>query len=178
MTVDKIYLIGFMAAGKSTVGRHLAARLRWRFEDVDHLIEVREKRTIAEVFAKQGEPYFRSVEREILALLRPLRHVVIATGGGTFAEADNRTMINLDGASVWIDVPLAELIARIPLDGRRPLASDRAQLERLYAARTDGYRLAHVRVNASRTPASAVVDRILEALSALPPSLGAPLGAD
>lgn len=178
MTVDKIYLIGFMATGKSTVGRHLAARLRWRFEDIDHLIEVREKRTIAEIFAKQGEPYFRAVEREILALLRPLRHVVIATGGGTFAEADNRAAINLDGASVWIDVPLAELIARIPLDGRRPLASDRAQLERLYAARTDGYRLAHVRVNASRTPASGVADRIIEALSALPPSIGAQFGAD
>lgn len=174
MTVDKIYLVGFMATGKSTVGRHLAARLRWRFEDIDHLIEVREKRTIAEIFAKQGEPYFRAVEREILALLRPMRHVVVATGGGTFAEPENRAAINLDGASVWIDVPLAELIPRIPLDGRRPLASDRAQLERLYAARTEGYRMAHVRVNASRATASAVADRIIDALSALPPTIGAP----
>jgi len=172
MMVDKVYLVGFMATGKSTVGRHLAARLRWRFEDIDHLIEVREKRTIAEVFAKQGEPYFRAVEREILALLQPLRHVVVATGGGTFAEADNRSAINLDGVSVWIDVPLAELVTRIPLDGRRPLAADRAQLERLYAARTESYRMAHLRVNGSRSSAAAVADRIVDALSALPPLLG------
>jgi shikimate kinase len=168
MTVDKIYLVGFMASGKSTVGRHLAARLRWRFEDVDHLIEVREKTTVAEIFSKHGEPYFRAAEREILALLQPIRHVVIATGGGTFADPDNRTAINLDGASVWIDVPLAELIARIPLDGRRPLAADRGALERLFAARVDTYRLAHVRVQASRSTASAVADRILEALHTMP----------
>lgn len=173
MNVDKIYLVGFMATGKSTVGRHLAARLRWRFEDIDHLIEVREKRTIAEIFAKQGEPYFRAVEREMLALLRPLRHVVVATGGGTFADPENRSAINLDGASVWIDVPLAELIARIPLDGRRPLASDRTQLERLYAARTESYRMAHLRANASRSSAAGVVDQIIDALNVLPPTLGA-----
>lgn len=173
MRVDKVYLVGFMATGKSTVGRQLAARLRWRFEDIDHLIEVREKRTVAEIFAKQGEPYFRAVEREILALLQPIRHVVIATGGGTFADPDNRAAINLDGASIWIDVPLPELIARIPLDGRRPLASDRPQLERLYAARTEGYRMAHLRVNASRSSASAVADRIIDALSAFPPTIGA-----
>jgi shikimate kinase len=173
MNVDKIYLVGFMATGKSTVGRHLAARLRWQFEDIDHLIEVREKRTIAEIFAKQGEPYFRAVEREMLALLRPMRHVVVATGGGTFADPENRAAINMDGASVWIDVPLAELIARIPLDGRRPLASDRAQLERLYAARTESYRMAHLRANASRSSASAVVDQIIDALNAFPPNFGA-----
>ena len=178
MNVDKIYLVGFMATGKSTVGRHLAARLRWRFEDIDHLIEVREKRTIAEIFARQGEPYFRAVEKEMLALLRPLRHVVVATGGGTFADPENRAAINMDGASVWIDVPLAELIARIPLDGRRPLASDRAQLERLYAARTESYRMAHLRANASRSSASAVVDRIIDALNALPPTVGAAFQED
>jgi shikimate kinase len=171
MNVDKIYLVGFMASGKSTVGRFLAARLRWRFEDVDHLIEVREKTTVAEIFAKHGEPYFRAAEREILALLQPLRHVVIATGGGTFAYPENRSAINMDGASVWIDVPLAELIARIPLDGRRPLAADRGALERLFAARVDTYRLAHLRVNASRSSATVVADRILEAVHSMPGSI-------
>jgi shikimate kinase len=171
MNVDKIYLVGFMASGKSTVGRFLASRLRWRFEDVDHLIEVREKTTVAEIFAKHGEPYFRAAEREILALLQPLRHVVIATGGGTFADPENRSAINMDGASVWIDVPLAELVARIPLDGRRPLAADRGALERLFAARVDTYRLAHLRVNASRSSATVVADRILEAVHSMPGSI-------
>lgn len=168
MTVDKVYLVGFMASGKSTVGRHLASRLGWRFEDVDHLIEVREKRTIADIFARQGEPYFRAVEREILQLLQPMRHVVIATGGGTFADPDNRAAINLDGTSVWLDVPLSELITRIPLDGRRPLAADRPTLERLYAARVEAYRMAHLRIGASRVSSSAVTDRILEALHTMP----------
>jgi shikimate kinase len=166
---DKIYLVGFMASGKSTIGRALAARLRWRAEDVDDLIERRERRTIAEIFAKQGEPYFRSVEREILRILQPIRHVVVATGGGTFADPENRAMINMDGVSVWIDVPLADLIPRIPLDGRRPLAANRAELERLYLARVDTYRLAHVRVSASRMPVAVTVDRILETIHQLPP---------
>jgi shikimate kinase len=167
VTADKIYLVGFMASGKSTVARALASRLRWQFEDVDDLIERRERKTIAEIFAKQGEPYFRAVERDILRLLLPIRHVVVATGGGTFVDAETRSAINFDGVSVWIDVPLADLIARIPLDGRRPLASNRAELERLYAARSDAYRLAHLRVNGSRAPVSAIVDRILDALHQL-----------
>ncbi len=174
MTVDKIYLVGFMASGKSTVARHLATRLRWRWEDIDHLIEVREKSTVAEIFAKHGEAYFRAAEREMLALLRPLRHIIVATGGGTFADPDNRAAINMDGASVWIDVPLAELISRIPLDGRRPLAADRPALERLYLARTEAYRMAHLRVNASRSSAAVVADRIIEALHAFPPTIGVP----
>jgi shikimate kinase len=169
VTTDKIYLVGFMASGKSTVGRALAGRLGWRAEDVDELIERRERRTIAEIFAEQGESYFRAVERDILELLLPIRHAVVATGGGTFADPENRALINRDGVSVWIDVPLVDVIARIPLDGRRPLAASRADLERLYAARVDTYRLAHVRVQASRVPAQAIADRILEAIHQLPP---------
>ncbi len=174
MTADKIYLVGFMGSGKSTIARALSARLRWRAEDVDDLIEARERHTISEIFALQGEPYFRSVEREILRILQPIRNVVVATGGGTFAEADNRGFINLDGVSVWIDLPLADLIPRIPLDGRRPLAANRAQLERLYATRVDAYRMAHVRVSAARVPVSAVVDRILQAIHDLPSILEQP----
>ena len=168
MTADKIYLVGFMASGKTTIARALAGRLRWRSEDIDALIEARERATIADIFSRQGEAYFRGVEREILKLVQPMRHTVIATGGGTFADAENRMAINFDGMSVWIDVPLADLIARIPLDGRRPLAADRAQLERLYAARSDAYRQAHIRINASRVNSQTVVDRILDAMHQLP----------
>ena len=121
MTADKIYLVGFMACGKSVLARTLGARLDWRVEDIDDLIEVRERQTITDIFAKHGEPYFRQVERDMLRLVQPIRQAVVATGGGTFADADNRALINLDGVSVWIDVPLDELIPRIPLDGRRPL---------------------------------------------------------
>ena len=161
--VDKIYLVGFMAAGKTTVARRLAARLGWRAEDVDELIEARERLTVADVFAKHGEPYFRAVEREILRLVLPLRHTVVATGGGTFMDPENEMAINLDGASVWLDVPLEAVIARLPPDGRRPLSADRAQMERLFAMRQVAYARAHVRVDATVAP-DEIAERILDAV--------------
>lgn len=165
---DKIYLVGFMGSGKSTIARALARHLGWRSEDLDDLIEAREHRTIADIFAQQGEPYFRSVEKELLGLLQPMRHLVIATGGGTFAEPESRALMLLDGVVVWLDVALADVIPRIPLDGRRPLAANREQLEQLYAARVDTYRLAHVRVSTARVSVAAVVERILDAVHQLP----------
>lgn len=162
MPTDKIYLVGFMAAGKTTVARALAARLGWRSEDVDELIEARERRTIADIFARQGEPYFRGVEREILRLVLPLRHVVVATGGGTFMDPENRAAINVDGLSVWLDVPLEEVIGRLPADGRRPLAADRAQLERLYGIRQAGYAFAHLRVDAGNASAEEIAERVID----------------
>ncbi len=164
MTADKIYLVGFMAAGKTTVARALADRLGWRTEDVDELIEARERRPVADIFAKAGEPYFRGVEREILKVLLPLRHVVVATGGGTFVDADNRTAINMDGLSVWLDVPLEVVVARLPADGRRPLASDRAQMERLFASRQMAYAQAHLRIDVGSTPAEAIAEQIADHL--------------
>lgn len=164
MTSDKIYLVGFMAAGKTTVARALAARLGWRADDIDELIEARERRTVADIFARSGEPYFRSLERDILRLLLPLRHLVVATGGGTFMDPDNRAAMNLDGLSVWLDVPFDELLARIPADGRRPLAADRAQLERLYALRQGAYANARLRIDARGVRPDEVAERIIEAL--------------
>ena len=161
--IDKIYLVGFMAAGKTTVARAIARRLGWRAEDIDELIEARKRLTVADIFARHGEPYFRTVEREILRLLLPLRHTVVATGGGTFMDPESQQAIRLDGTSVWLDVPLETIVARLPSDGRRPLSADRAQMERLFAIRQAGYALAHLRVDATG-PADAVAERILEAL--------------
>jgi len=163
--MDKVYLVGFMAAGKSTVAKALAGRLQWRAEDVDELIEARERRPIADIFASYGEPYFRTIERDILKLLLPLRHVVVATGGGTFMDPENRAAINMDGVSVWLDVPFEELLARMPSDGRRPLAADRASMERLFALRTAAYGTARIRVDASGVPAEEVAERILEQMT-------------
>ena len=162
-SIDKIYLVGFMTAGKTTVARLLASRLGWRAEDVDALIEARERMTIADVFARHGEGYFRSVEREIVKLLLPLRHTVVATGGGTFMDPESRHAIGLDGMTVWLDVPLDTVVARLPADGRRPLSVDRAQLERLFAVRQAAYGLAPVRVDASAPPEE-IVERILDRL--------------
>ena len=164
VTTDKIYLVGFMAVGKTTVARALAGRLGWRAEDVDELIEARERRPVADIFARNGEAYFRALEREILHLLLPIRHAVVATGGGTFMDAENRAAINVDGFSVWLDVPFGTLLDRIPADGRRPLAADRAQMERLFAARQAAYAQAHLRLDAGAARAEEIAERILDSI--------------
>jgi shikimate kinase len=160
---DKVYLVGFMGAGKSTVARALGRRLDWRVEDIDQRIEARERRSVAAIFAQQGEAYFRQLERLTLGELLPLRHVVVATGGGTFAEPDNRALMLADGTVVWLDVPLARVIDRVPSDGRRPLAADRNQLEQLYTRRQLAYAQAPLRVDAG-APVPEVVEHILALL--------------
>src|SRR5262245_5924534 len=118
-----------MGAGKSSVARALARRLDWRSADIDEMIEQRERQTVASIFAKQGEAYFRAVERGVLMDQVATRHLVVATGGGTFVDPQNRSVISQDGLSVWLDVPIDKLIARVPPDGRRPLAADRTEFE-------------------------------------------------
>src|SRR5262249_34994788 len=78
---DKVYLVGFMAAGKTTLARALAKRLDWQAIDIDELIEQRERQSVAEIFARRGEAYFRVIERQALAEQLPPRHLVVATGG-------------------------------------------------------------------------------------------------
>ena len=160
MTVDKIYLVGFMAAGKTSLAAALSQRLGWPVKDIDELIERREHRTVASIFAREGEAHFRQVERQVLLELVPLRHVIVATGGGTFVDADNRAVINADGFSVWLDAPLPELLTRIPADGRRPLAADRAQMERIYEARRAAYEQAHLRLDAARASVDALAEQL------------------
>jgi shikimate kinase len=158
---DKLYLVGFMGAGKTTVAKALGKRTGWRVEDIDERIEAREHRSVAAIFSQQGESYFRQLERLALGDLLPLRHVVVATGGGTFVEADNRALMLADGAVAWLDLPLTQIIERVPADGRRPLASDRAQMEQLYARRQLAYAHAHVRIDATRAVPE-IVGRLLE----------------
>jgi shikimate kinase len=150
-----------MGAGKTTVARALGRRLGWRVEDVDERIEARERRSVAAIFAQQGEAYFRQQERQVLSELLPDRQVIVATGGGTFAEPDNRALMLADGAVVWLDVPLPRIMERVPADGRRPLAADRLQMEQLYTRRRLAYAEAHLRIDGTH-PVPAVVEHLLE----------------
>jgi len=158
---DKLYLVGFMGAGKTTVAQAIGRRIGWRPEDIDSRIEAREHRTVAAIFAEEGEVYFRRVERLVLHDLLPERNIVVAAGGGTFVDPENRALMLGDGAVVWLDVPLTAVLDRIPVDGRRPLAADRVQMEELYHRRRAGYAAAHVRIDASR-PLDDVVERLLD----------------
>jgi shikimate kinase len=163
---DKVYLVGFMGAGKSSVARALGKRLDWKVEDIDARIERMERRDIPTIFRVEGEPYFRAREREALIGLLPERGTVVASGGGTFADASNRELMLRDGAVIWLDAPLETVLKRIPLDGRRPLAADRVGMEQLYNQRLAAYRLAHLRVDAGRGSVEELVDHIVEWLEA------------
>ena len=166
MKTDKIYLVGFMGAGKSSIARALARRLDWRAVDVDEMIEQHEHQPVASIFAKHGESYFRAVERQVLLDQIPTRHLVVATGGGTFVDPQNRAVISRDGLSVWLDVPIDRLIARVPADGRRPLAADRNEFERLYIARRAAYEQAAYRVDAGHARIPAIVEELVHWLEA------------
>ncbi len=161
MRIDKLYLVGFMGAGKTTAAAALGRRLGWRTEDVDERIEARARRSVSAIFVQEGEGYFRQAERDVLRELLPERNVIVATGGGTFADPDNRALMMNDGAVVWLDLPLSRVIDRIPPDGRRPLAADLLQMEQLYVHRRVAYADAHVRIDAT-APVDEVVERILE----------------
>lgn len=162
MKADKIYLVGFMGAGKSSVAKALGKRLDWRVEDIDSRIERVERRDIPTIFRDAGEPYFRAREREALIALLPERGAVVASGGGTFADASNRELMLRDGAVIWLDAPFETLLQRVPLDGRRPLAADRFGMEQLYNQRLTAYLQAHLRVDAGRGSVEELVDHIME----------------
>jgi len=161
VNADKLYLVGFMGAGKTTVAGALARVLGWRPEDLDQRIEARERRSVAAIFSQDGEAYFRKAERLVLHELLPERNVIIATGGGTFVDPDNCALMLSDGAVAWLDAPLTTVIQRVPPDGRRPLAADIRQMEELYQRRRLAYAAAHIQIDASR-PVQEVVERLLQ----------------
>lgn len=166
MRADKVYLVGFMAAGKSSLARELGRRLGWQVEDVDERIEARERRAIADIFAASGEAYFRAVERDVVQELLVTRHVVVATGGGTFVDPELRLLMKADGAVFWIDAPLGQIIERLPRDGSRPLATNRVQLEGLFESRRIAYAQAHVRLDGAHASVGDLADQVVEWLGA------------
>jgi shikimate kinase len=159
----KVYLIGFMGAGKTTVGRELAGRLAAPFFDLDELIQSAEKLSIKDIFAQHGEPYFRKRERDILRSTRHLEHAVIATGGGTFTFDENIQFIQSEGLSVYLSVSYSLLRNRIgDKADDRPLFRDDVAAHELYANRVRFYRMADLtlEVREEETPAE-VVERLL-----------------
>jgi shikimate kinase len=165
---QSIVLVGMMGAGKSTVGRRLAARLGRPFADADDEIEAAAGMTIAEIFERYGEPYFRDGERRVIQRLLAGPPIVLATGGGAFAQDDTREAI-LDAAlAVWIDVPLQTLVERVSRRNHRPLlhGRDAAQvLTELLDKRGPAYAQAQLRVASAQGPHDRVVDAILAALA-------------
>ena len=107
-----IVLVGLMGSGKTTVGKRLAAKLRWPFVDADAAIEEAAQMPISEIFARFGEPHFRDGERRVIARLMDGGHKVIATGGGAFVDPETRALILAEGTAVWLDASIDTLAAR------------------------------------------------------------------
>ena len=145
-----IYVVGFMASGKSTIGRHLAHRLGWSFFDTDDEIEAAEQMSIAQIFATRGEPEFHRIEREIVRQhvqwIERGRPAVLALGGGAFADPANREMLGDRGITVWLDCPFEVVKRRVGQSSNRPLAQDPEKFAALYEARREAYALADLRV--------------------------------
>lgn len=171
-TGKKIVLVGMMGAGKTAVGGELARRLGLPLIDSDHEIESAANATIAEIFAQHGEPFFRAKEHQVLDRLLDGPPCVLSTGGGVFLSPDNRDLIAGRGVSVWLDVPIPILWARVRNKPTRPLlmtTDPLGTLTRLETERRPVYQLADLAVpTGPNVTIPEMADRVLAALRARP----------
>ena len=160
-----IFLIGFMASGKTTVGRLLAERLDWTFVDLDKVIEDEAGRTVAEIFAAEGEAGFRKRETEALRDVAKRRKIIVATGGGAPCRDENIEAMLEAGRVFWLEVSAEEAVARAGKASGRPLldgaADPVAAARKLLAARRPFYERAHAGVGTVDQTPKEIVDDLL-----------------
>jgi len=161
---QRIYIVGFMGAGKSSVGESLARELGYAFLDLDREIERADGREIAEIFRQDGERVFRRLEAAALRRAGARSDVVVACGGGTLTLWENRDFIAQTGVCVWLDAPLDLMLERCGGGARRPLLGDRPTMERLLAERLPAYRQADLRVDAAAGDPEAIASRIASSI--------------
>jgi shikimate kinase len=160
-----LYLLGFMASGKTTIGQAVANELGWSFADVDTEIEREQRRTIADIFSEHGEAHFRDLEAD--AIRRHVAHVeaglpwVIALGGGAILRPATWELVHNNGVTIWLDCPLEIVRRRLRDDVTRPLARDRAGLAQLYITRRPLYARADFRIEIDSDDVSESASRIL-----------------
>lgn len=164
-----IVLVGLMGAGKTTVGRRLAAALNLPFVDADEEIERAAGLPVSEIFARHGEPEFRRGERRVIERLLQGGPHVLATGGGAFMDADTRALVRANAVSVWLRADIDVLMRRVEKRDTRPLLRNgdpRAVMERLMAERYPMYAEADVVVDSNNAPHGSAVLQVLQALHA------------
>jgi shikimate kinase len=162
-----VVLVGLMGVGKSTVGRKLAQLLGLPFADADEEIEEAAQLSVAEIFERFGEDYFRDGERRVIARLIDVGPSVLATGGGAFVQPETRGLILERGIAVWLDSDVATLIGRVSRKNTRPLlqgGDPKEILTRLKAEREAAYSQAPIHVTSNAGPHGDAVMRIIEAL--------------
>jgi len=161
-----IYLVGFMASGKTTIGRLLAHELGWTFADLDEDIEAQQGRSIAEIFDTDGEEAFRKIEQA--AIRRRIGEVgrgkpmVVALGGGAFAQDGSHALFEENGVTIWLDCPFSKVCDRVETTTHRPLARDAAKFKQLYEDRRAAYRKADHSIQIDSDDPVAIVTAILK----------------
>jgi len=170
MTLNRtVALVGMMGAGKTSIGRRLAARLQVPFRDADHEIEAAADLSVSEIFARFGEPHFREGERKVIARLLEETPHVLATGGGAFMDETTRAAMTARAFTIWLKAPLGLLLARVKKRDTRPLLANgdmHETLEKLLAQREPVYATADMTVESADEPHGAAVERIVAALKA------------
>ena len=160
-----IYIVGFMGAGKTTIGRLLAERVGWRFIDIDDDIEAAAGAAISDIFSARGEEEFRRIEAAALrARVGEIERgcpTVVALGGGAFARDANRELLEGNGISIWLDCPFATVERRVAQATHRPLARDPEKFAALYQLRRQAYSRAEVRISIESDDPAVAVDAIL-----------------
>lgn len=169
-----IVLVGLMGAGKTNIGRRLAARLNLPFFDSDSEIEAAAGETIEEIFRNRGEAVFRDGERRVIARLLAQPVHILATGGGAFMDRATRAIIARRGVSVWLRADIDTLLTRVSRRSNRPLLKEgnpRAVLEDLIARRYPIYAEADITIDSGDGPADVTATRTITALAACPRAL-------
>ena len=162
-----IVLIGFMGTGKTSVGKILARRLKKTVRDVDEFIEAKEKRSIRDIFEKDGEVYFRRAEKEAVQALAREENVVITTGGGVVLDPENTKVLSENGWIVALHASPETIFRRVKHSRKRPLLQDGdmlSEIKKLLEARRPFYRRADFSLDTDGKNAAQVTDRILSAL--------------
>jgi shikimate kinase len=168
LAARSIVLIGLMGAGKTAVGRRLAAKLHLPFTDADSEIEIAAGQTVSEIFAEHGEPYFRQGETRVIARLLQGGPQVLATGGGAYMDARTRANIKAHGISVWLKAELPVLLHRVRRRENRPLLSGDGPdkvMRKLMEKRYPVYAEADITVESRDLPHDVIVSEVMEALS-------------
>lgn len=167
-----VVMVGMMGAGKTAVGRALAHRLNVRFVDSDAEIEAAANMTIPEIFARDGEAFFRRKESQVISRLLAEKRGILSTGGGAFLSEANRDRISTEGVSVWLNASVDVLWNRVRHKDSRPLlrtADPRATLQALYDARVPIYALADLTVvSDGQASVEQMAGRVIDALRTRP----------
>ena len=156
-----VFLVGFMGAGKTTVGKVLAPLLDYEFVDLDDVIEERMGMSVQTIFARLGEAEFRRAESEALETCGERFRTVVALGGGAYMAESNRKLLREMGTTIWLDCPLEVCLSRLGADPSRPVLGSMPEMEALLARRRDAYWMADLVVEVGNASPEEVATQIV-----------------